>query len=259
MNNEYEQVADAKTRFSNRVDDYVKYRPGYPPRVIEILESECGLTEASVIADVGSGTGILTELFLKNGNNVWAVEPNCEMREAAERILGGYPCFHSVDGAAESTTLPDACADFVTAAQAFHWFDRARAKVEFRRILRPGGWAVILWNHRLTDATPFLADYERLLMKFATDYEKVDRRRITPDILRDFFAPSAYRSQFFPNNQTFDLEGLKGRLLSSSYAPAPGHPRHEPMIDELRSLFDLHQRDGRVAIEYTTQMYYGQW
>src|SRR5688572_11145173 len=155
---------DSATRFSNRVDDYIKYRPGYPGAIVDFLTAACGLTPAAVIADVGSGTGILSELFLKQGNRVFGVEPNQEMREAAERILAGYPSFTSVAGSAEATSLPAQSVDYITAAQAFHWFERERARAEFERILKPGGWVLLLWNERRTDTTAFLRDYEELLL-----------------------------------------------------------------------------------------------
>jgi len=150
---------DSLTRFSDRVEDYVKYRPGYPPQVIEVLRARCGLTPSSVVADVGSGPGNLARLFLDNGNEVFAVEPNAEMREAGKQSLGNRGGYRSVDGRAEGTRLENASVDFVTAGQAFHWFDWPHAKTEFRRILRPEGWVVLLWNERLTDSSPFLRDY----------------------------------------------------------------------------------------------------
>ena len=156
-------------RFTGRVENYVKYRPGYPAGIIETFVKECGLTAGSVVADIGSGTGILSEVFLKNGNRVFGVEPNHEMREAGSRLLGKYAGFMSVDGAAEATTLEDCSVDFVTAGQAFHWFDRQRARKEFVRILKPNGWVTLIWNERLTDTSPFLRAYEDLLRRYGID------------------------------------------------------------------------------------------
>src|SRR6476469_8499971 len=141
-------MQDSTKRFSSRVENYIKYRPSYPPTVIDILTEHCQLTPAAVMADIGSGTGLLTELFLKHGNRVFGVEPNRAMREAGERLLAGYSNFTSVDGVAEATTLPDHSVAFVTAGQAFHWFDVAKTRQEFIRILQPQGWAVLVWNVR---------------------------------------------------------------------------------------------------------------
>jgi SAM-dependent methyltransferase len=241
------------------VENYVKYRPGYPSAIVSLLQVECGLTADSVIADVGSGTGILTELFLKNGCPVFGVEPNREMREAAERLLAGYTRFTSVEGRAEATALDDHSVDFVTAGQAFHWFDQAQARREFARILRPGGWVVLVWNERRREATPFQIAYEHLLQTYGTDYQEVDHRRTTrEDVLASFFAPAGYRQAAFANRQVFDFESLRGRLLSTSYLPEEGHPNFAPMLDALHAVFQAHQAAGQVVFDYDTHVYYGQ-
>lgn len=250
-------MIDPTKRFSSRVENYIKYRPGYPPAVLDLLREQCGLTPASVVADVGSGTGILSELFLRNGNRVFAVEPNPEMRAAGERLLRDYPNFTSVDGTAEATTLPDRSVDFVTAGQAFHWFDPRRARAEFARILRPGGWVALIWNDRRIDSSPFLQAYEQLLRRYSLDYRTVDHKHIDAAVLRPFFGPAGYTLAAFANRQDFDYAGLAGRLMSSSYAPEAGHPNHRPMLEHLRAIFDAHQVDGAVAFEYETQVYYG--
>jgi ubiquinone/menaquinone biosynthesis C-methylase UbiE len=247
---------DPVTRFSNRADNYAKYRPSYPAGVIGIMKSECGLRETSRIADVGSGTGILSELFLKNGNRVYAIEPNASMRSSAESLLAAYPSFVSVDATAEETTLETDSVDFVTAAQAFHWFDREKAKREFVRISKPGGWVVLIWNERRLASTPFLRDYENLLLRYGTDYEEVRHEKVSGEIAQ-FFAPEGFQLRVLENFQHFDFESLKGRLLSSSYAPPEGHPSFEPMLRELQRIFDAHLRDGIVSFEYETKAYYG--
>ena len=252
-------MIDSTQRFSKRVDNYVKYRPGYPRAVIELLAAECDLTTESLVADIGSGTGLLSELFLNNGNRVLGVEPNREMREAGERLLASTPGFTSVDGTAEATTLATGSVDFVAAGQAFHWFDRAQAHVEFARILKPQGWVVLVWNDRRTASSPFLADYDQLLTTYGNDYVQVSHKLIDQGILESFFAPSAWSVQKFENVQMFDLEGLKGRLLSSSYAPELDQPNYQPMLDALEVLFAAHQRDGQVAFEYDTTVYYGRF
>ncbi|MES2660774.1 MAG: class I SAM-dependent methyltransferase [Verrucomicrobiota bacterium] len=246
------------TRFSDRVENYVKYRPSYPAEVIAALEENCGLNEESVIADVGSGTGISTKLFLDHGNRVFAIEPNREMREAAEKLLGDDPNFTSMPNSAEDTGLPDAWVDFIVAGQAFHWFDQIRTKKEFRRILRPGGWVVLVWNERETDTTPFLREYETFLHKHATDYGLVNHMNINEDALREFYAPASFRLLSFTNSQTFDLEGLKGRCLSSSYIPNKDAPGHAAMVSELEELFGAWQEEGFVRFGYRTNIFFGQ-
>ena len=250
-------MADSKLRFSSRVDNYVKYRPGYPPEVIHTLTASYGLTPASVVADIASGTGLFTRLLLENGNPVFAVEPNAEMRDAGEKFLGAYPNLTTLKGSAEATTLPNHNVDFITAAQAAHWFDRDKARREFVRILKPGGWCALIWNERQTDTTPFLRAYEEVLLKYGTDYQDVRHERTTATIA-DFFQPSPHREHSFPSRQEFDYSGLEGRLNSSSYAPEPGHPNHEPMLKALRAVFDKFQSGGRVAFEYNTRMFCGQ-
>lgn len=253
-----EQVMNRPTeRFSSRVENYLRYRPGYPQQVIATLCTECGLTEESVIADIGSGTGILTEMFLRQGNQVYAVEPNREMRTAGEQLLNHYAGFDSINGAAEMTTLAAHSVDFITAGQAFHWFDRARTKIEFSRILKSGGWVVLLWNERLVSVTPFLQAYEDWLMTYATDYDKVDHRQIDDQTLTDFFGTAKYQSRTFPNQQDFDFAGLRGRALSSSYVPEAAHPHFAPMMDKLQRIFLAHAENGQVSFAYETRMYYG--
>lgn len=245
---------DPTQRFSNRVENYVRYRPHYPPEILALLETECGLTRESVVADVGSGTGILTEPFLAHGNPVFGIEPNPEMRAAAERLLQQYPRFTSVAATAEATTLPRLSVDFITAGQAFHWFDATRCQVEFARILKPGGWVVLIWNDRRTLTTPFLRDYEELLKRFSTDYGQVDHKRIDMAALTRCFRTEP-KKRTFPNYQHLDFEALRGRLLSSSYVPEKGQPRHEEMLEALGVLFNRYATEGQVTLEYDTLVY----
>jgi SAM-dependent methyltransferase len=249
-------ASNATSRFSDRVENYVRYRPGYPPGVLQALKAECGLAPSHTVADIASGTGIWTRMLLENGNPVFGVEPNAEMREAGERLLAGFQKFTSIAGTAEATTLADHSPDFITAAQAAHWFDRAPARREFVRILKPAGWLVLLWNERVTDSTRFLRDYEQLLLTYGTDYEEVRHERTTAAV-NEFFDPAPFKERVFEMRQEFDYAGLEGRLLSSSYAPGPEHPQHEPMLRELRRIFDSCAVEDRVAFEYKTRLYFG--
>jgi SAM-dependent methyltransferase len=251
-------VSDATRLFSPRVEDYIRYRPSYPPAIIDLLERECGLTREWAVADVGSGPGNLSRLFLEHGNRVLGVEPNREMREAGERLLPDHPGFVSVDGAAEATGLPDGSVDLVAAGQAFHWFDQGRARLEFRRILRPPRWVALVWNERRVGGAPFQEAYERLLVRYGTDYARARHRDAADAAALDgFFGPGGYGRASFENVQMFDFEGLRGRLLSSSYAPLPGQPGHAEMLAELRKIFEEYEEDGRIAFEYDTTVYYG--
>ena len=248
---------DATRRFSNRVENYVRYRPGYPEAVGTLLEQRCGLRPSSVIADVGSGTGLLSELFLKRGCTVYGVEPNREMREAGENVLSRHQRFVSVDGKAEATTLPSASVDIVAAGQAFHWFDRAVSRAEFSRILKPSGWVALVWNKRRKVGTPFMEAYERLLQRWSVDYAEVDHERVTDEVIEEFFAPAPWERASFPSEQRLDLAATQGRLESSSYVPAPDHPNHAPMLAELQAIFEAHHKGGAVVFEYDTLVYFG--
>jgi SAM-dependent methyltransferase len=250
-------ASNATSRFSDRVENYVRYRPGYPPEIMQTLQTECGLMPNHMVADIASGTGIWTRMLLENGNQVFGVEPNAEMRGTGERLLSEFPKFTSVAGTAEATTLADQGVDFVTAAQAAHWFDRKRARHEFVRILKPGGWLVLLWNERVTDSTKFLRDYEQLLLTYGTDYQDI-RHEHTTDAVNEFFDPGPYQERVFDLRQEFDYAGIEGRLLSSSYAPGPEHPQHAPMLNELRRIFDDCAVDGQAAFDYKTRLYFGQ-
>jgi len=248
---------DATQRFSSRVENYVRFRPGYPPEAIQLLRDECRLTAASAVADVASGTGIFTRLLLETGSRVFGVEPNAEMRKAGEEFLASYSRFTSVDGTAEATTLPEGSVDIVTTAQAAHWFDLAKARAEFVRILKPGGFAVLIWNERSVDSTPFLRDYEQLLLTYGTDYKDVRHERATSNV-HQFFSPTPHHERTFEVSQHLDYEGLRGRLLSSSYVPHTGHENYEPMLRELGRLFAENQVQGKVVLPYQTRVYYGQ-
>ncbi len=243
-------------RFSSRVADYVRYRPSYPDGLIPLLEQECGLRPGARVADIGSGTGLLSQLFLRAGCEVWGVEPNADMRLAGERSLAGEAAFHSLEGRAERTGLPAASVDFVTAGQSFHWFDAPAARTEFRRILRPPGWVVLVWNERLVEGR-FLEEFEALLKRYSTDYAEVDHRRMDAAVMDEFFGAGRWKLATLPNEQQFDLDGVMGRLNSSSYAPAPGTESHARIAEAIAKLFSECQRDGKVAFRYETKVYVG--
>ena len=242
-------------RFSRRVADYVRYRPRYPRELLDWLSSAIGFAPAWRVADVGSGTGIFAQLLLANGNEVFAVEPNDPMREEAEASLARFPNFHSVNGTADATTLPNQSIDLVTAAQAFHWFDPASTQREFARILVPGGLALVVFNTRVIDANAFSLGYEELLRTRAVDYTRVDHRLVDETRLRAFLGE--YREWKQRWIQRHDVEGVVGLSASSSYTPALDHPDHGAFYAALRELFAAHERDGQVEFLYETEAYLG--
>jgi SAM-dependent methyltransferase len=250
-------MSDTVERFSNRVENYVKYRPSYPPEVLDLFRDEMNLQTDSVVADIGSGTGISSKLFLENGNVVYGVEPNKLMREAAEKFLKDFPRFKSIDGTSEKTNLPDTSVDFIVAAQAFHWFDKEKSHAEFKRILRENGFVALIWNERQLDTSDFLIEYENHLKKFGKDYEKVRHDQIDEGVLSNFFQ-SEFRRKTFLNVQTLDFEGLKGRMLSASYMPSETDALFEPMTRELKSLFENHAENGKIQILYNSNIFFTQ-
>jgi SAM-dependent methyltransferase len=246
------------SRFSTRVADYIKYRPHYPIEILDLLAAKCELTPESVIADVGSGTGILAKLFLENGNPVIGVEPNREMREGGEEYLAEYARFQSVDGTSEATRLPAKTVNIITAAQAFHWFDPIKTRAEFLRILADDAWVVLIWNDRRTDSTPFLRDYEALLQEFGTDYKQLKHKDVQDKAAFSAFYGAAISEARFDNAQRFDFESLIGRLNSASYVPAREHPAYAAMRRRVKVIFDSHQQAGMVTFDYDTRVYFGQ-
>lgn len=248
---------DVTQRFSNRVENYIKYRPSYPAALIDHIVARAGLRGGDSIADIGSGTGIFTALLLARGLRVFGVEPNREMREAAERLLVDHANFISIDGGAEHTFLPSHSVEIVCAAQAFHWFNAVKTRVESQRILKPGGLVALVWNDRKIDASPFLEAYDELLRTRGTDYEQVNHRNIDADKLHAFFGKDGYEETTFANAQRFDWNGLYGRAMSSSYVPAEGSDGYEPFVTGLREVFDTYAHNDTVAFEYDARLYMG--
>lgn len=249
-------MTDSVSRFSQRVQNYLAYRPRYPAAIIPFLHEKIGLAPAWTVADIGSGTGFLAELFLGYGSTVIGVEPNDEMRQAAEAYLGVYPGFVSQAGRAEATGLPSSSAELVTAGQAFHWFDSVAARAEFLRILRPSGWVVLVWNTRRLESTPFLRAYEEILQTLAVDYTQTNEKNVGDEDVVGFYGGDMVVARF-ENIQQLDWTHLEGRVLSSSYVPLAGHPNHEEFMARLRQIFDQYQQSGRIAFEYDTRLYYG--
>ncbi|SFW34811.1 class I SAM-dependent methyltransferase [Luteibacter sp. UNCMF366Tsu5.1] len=243
-------------RFSDRVEDYVRYRPDYPRALVDWLYG-LGVHADWSVADIGAGTGISSKLFLDAGHRVTGVEPNTAMREAAERWLAADARFHAVNGSAEGTGLPEGSVDLVIAGQAFHWFDTEKVRAEFARVLSPRGLVAVFWNTRRLVGTPFLEGYERLLHEYGVDYVGVAERYADDDSMARWFGRGYRGMASFPHGQKLDEEALRGRLMSSSYAPKPGHPNHEPMLRALHALFEATQDGGTIDFDYDTRVFAG--
>ncbi len=247
---------DSIGRFSNRVENYIKYRPHYPVKIIDFLNTECGFDKNKIVADIGSGPGISCENFIANGNTVYAVEPNDDMRKAAEEIFSDAKNFVSVKGTAENTTLNDNSMDFVIAGQAFHWFDRDKCKIEFRRILKKDGYVILMWNEKIS-SNDFMKSYYDLIKRYGTDYEKINHSLVTDDkTIGEFYSPALVKKKLLRHTHPLDYKGLEGRLLSSSYIPLEGE-KFNKMISELKNMFEKYNKDDMVGMHYETILYYG--
>ena len=249
-------------RFSNRADAYVRGRPSYPQAIVQQLENAGALKRGHTVVDVGVGTGLSAEPFLRSGYTVIGVEPNEAMRLAGEKQLRAYVSnggtYRSVAGTAEATTLPDGVADLIVAGQAFHWFDVPDTAIEARRVLRQGGWAALIWNDRQSTGSAFLAGYEALLRTHGIDYAKVLHRHVDDKAIAQFFAPAQAIVATFDNPRKLRREDLLALAGSASYLPAPGDPRHAAMVTALNALFDVHAKDDAVQMMYRTRKHYAQ-
>ena len=250
---------ESSSRFNGRVENYLRYRPRYPREIIPFLQGEIGLDSDWRVADIGSGTGFLAERFVDFGCDVTGVEPNAAMRAAGESHLRGHYNFRSVDGSAESSGLPGAAFDLVTAGQAFHWFEPARTREEFKRILRSPGWVALVWNSRAATLSDVTREYESILEKLNHDYQKVAEKNTRPETIEAFLDNGAPLAQArFPNLQSYSWDQLRGRALSSSYAPLPADRRHGWFVQSLLALFERHQEGGFLAFPYETNLFWGQ-
>ncbi len=244
-------------RFSDRVESYIRYRPGYPQELLDYLFEACNLDKDSSVADIGSGTGIFTRLLLDKQLWVSAVEPNAEMRQAAEAQLAEYHAYKSISGTAEATQLQSSSIDLITVAQAFHWFDWQAAMAEFKRILKPEGKLALVWNRRdLGD--PFQQAYENMLVKLAPEYGLVNHMNIEDEKIRILFSVNSFRQKTFRYTQNFDCEGFLGRMQSSSYSPTTGSDELAELNQAAVALFDKFEVNGKISFEYCSHIYLGQ-
>jgi SAM-dependent methyltransferase len=246
----------ATERFSDRVSDYERYRPGYPTELIDWIMQSAELRIGDTVADIGAGTGLFTRDLVAAGLKVLAVEPNAPMRGVAERQLGAIAGFVGVDGSAERTALANGSVRLVTAAQAFHWFDPVSTRVEFKRILEPGCGVALIWNVRRMSSA-FAVAYEQLLLRRCADYADGVPAQADPKAVAEFFAPAECRSACFDYTQHLDYAGLCGRLLSSSYTPKEADPARTRLLADLQGLFDQYAQAGTVCFEYDTRVFFG--
>lgn len=246
-------VKDSTQRFSDRVQHYIKYRPDYPPEVISYLRQEAGLSKDSIVADIGSGTGIFTKHLLNLGCKVYAIEPNQEMREAADTLLKEYPNYVSINAPAQQTSLKDQEIDLIVCAQAFHWFNTQEAKAEFKRILKDTGQAALIWNNRIVNTDDFAKAYDQLLREKTADYNEVNHQKLSDKDFSAFFKNGEYKKVVFPSFQEFDEVGFLGRANSSSYVPVGD----EKFQQELKNVFNKHANNGTIKFHYNTEIYLG--
>ncbi len=250
-------MVDNSQRFTDTVEHYLRYRPSYPHEILERF-IQSGLTKSSIIADLGSGTGFLSKLFLDYGCTVIGVEPNEAMRAAAQQYLKSYSSFTQIAGYAEDTTLQNSSVDFITVGTAFHWFDAIKTKIEFQRILKSNGWVFLIWNVRDIEHSELMNDYENLILKYGKNYKNSRAQEFEKTAVEQFFAPNKMHSASYPYKQLFDWQGFKGRLLSTSYTLRENDPSFDDMMKELKIIFDRYQKENQIEFLYQTKMYYGQ-
>lgn len=249
-------MRNSTTRFSDRVAHYVQYRPTYPASLLKFIKEKLSINEETNIADIGSGTGILTELLLKQVKTVYAVEPNTEMRQAAEHQLAHLSHFKSIAGTAENTLLDNESVDGITVAQAFHWFDIPNTIAEFKRISKDNATLMLIWNRRLSN-TPFLAAYEQALQKYGTDYNEINHQKMNDTDFYPCFKNGIYTRDVFENHQDFDFEGVIGFLNSTSYAPKIDSAEYNQLYQVIEDAFYQYATDGQIQMNYEAEIFWG--
>jgi ubiquinone/menaquinone biosynthesis C-methylase UbiE len=249
-------MEDFTQRFTGRAESYSKYRPSYPIQILDIFEKEAKFDSTKVVADIGSGTGILSRLFLENGNKVFGVEPNDDMRRLAELNLEEFQKFESIKGTAENTGLEDESVDLIAVAQALHWFDPEKSWREFRRIAKHGCYLCVLYNDRKKDDPSGIThEYEEIIQKYARNKPKLER--IEDDILSQFFKEWSFKKFSLPNKQILEFEGFLGRVSSASYMPRPSDLEFSAVERELKDVFDKHHKDSKITLSYDTNIFLG--
>lgn len=243
-------------KFTDKASNYQSFRPSYPTELINYLYTRVGLSEKNTIADIGSGTGLFSAPLLQHGSTVYAVEPNTDMREAANTHLAQYPRFHSIAASAEHTGLPSQSIDFITVAQAFHWFDQLAFKAECQRLLKPNGKVILIWNGRDFSHPVIQAEYE-LRQKYSSKQSKEDPSRFAKDWTA-FFTDGICEYKTCRNDQLLSKEAFIGLTLSRSWAPTEQETaKYQEFITELTAIFERYQENQHIIFPQLTQCYVG--
>lgn len=235
-------------RFSSKTDDYAKGRPDFPKEIIDFLYEHKVIDEKSIIADIGSGTGRFTKLLLERDHHVYGVEPNDEMRSKAEELLSKFNNFTSISGNAESTTLPNNSLDLITVAQAFHWFDKEKCLVEFKRILKDNGKVFIIWDDLINDYNDFSKEFRNLSNRFRKVAPETNGKRVSRDeTIAELFKDKKHISNYFDHELYQNFERVKAGALSASFAPKADEDNYEEFISELERVFNKYAENGEVC------------
>jgi len=234
-------------KFSDKADNYAKYRQGYSEDILEYF-SEYGFSSNSIVADVGSGTGKLTKIFLENGNTVYAIKPNDNMRNIADSLLNGFKNYISINGSAENSTLQNGIIDFVVVGQAFHWFDAPKALIEFKKILKKNGVLSIIWYHRKTD-TPFWKGYENILKDNIPEYKGSNYRNFTDEIMEKYFSGD-YKKVEKIYSRELDFVELLGSFSSSSYTPKEDTIEYRNLSKLLNGIFIKYMKNNKIISNF---------
>ncbi len=242
---------------SERIENYLRYQPGYPKKLLNFLYEEVGFLRESVIADIGSGTGILTRLLLERGSRVVAIESDHQMRDIAERLLNDeFQRFVSLNATAENTTLSDESVNYIVCAHSLNSLNIDKCRDEFFRIIKPSGAVVFLYN-RLDQEEGFLKEHQSLLNQYRVYPEKNFSRELSENEIFRFYASATYNHFSFPNRQSLDFEGARAILLSDSSLPEQGEDGYNDMLEELYNIFERYNQNRKVFINYTTEAYIG--
>jgi len=255
--NEFGPSLKPTERFSGRVEAYRRYRSAYSREIIPVLQERCALTSDSIVADIGAGTGMLAELFLENGNRVFAVEPNTDMRAACEELVERYPRLTCVDGTAENTGLSDQSIDFVTVGRAIHWFDQDKCRYEFARILRDGGWILLAGQGPHQRTEPVARDFRTILENHCIDFARLRQRYDIEAAVRRLFAGGDFQEAEFHDTEEMTYEDLEGFMLSLSVTPQPDYPGFPAMQRALHEYFARHESGGKLRMPTTCKIHFG--
>jgi len=250
-------MVDARSLFNGKASIYSRYRPDYPKDLLKMLEKETGFNRNWIVADIGSGTGIMSRLFLENGNHVYCIEPNDDMRSESIKLTSSFLKCKVLKGTAENTGLDTDSIDIIVAGQSFHWFDPVAAKKEMTRVLKPGGFAALIWNNRSERENSLSKEYDYICSKYSHNYQGTGNSRIESDTFITFFH-NGFKKFETPNYQKLNLDGILGRYFSTSYALQPQDPEYGDAVESLKKLFRKFEKNGYATMEYETQIFLGQ-